>query len=195
MIESNDDKESQLNKSGINPRTNSWAAVGNEDAIVFSILLSGKDKSDFSRLSAMVAYAQYSLHKHQFIEKYTRDEGVAPSDEQIKTIIRSFQDENSDMVENLGKQSEKSLNEILEEYVSQISQENFVKPIEKIVKDNTKFCVSVCAGIVATFIYSVLVAIVIFTVTPAFPNTKLSRIIQILLEKPEDSTEINELSR
>ncbi|MEM9271714.1 MAG: hypothetical protein AAGA80_01950, partial [Cyanobacteria bacterium P01_F01_bin.143] len=122
MIESNEDKEPQVNKSEIDPKRNSWAEIENEDAIVFAILLSGKENSNFSRLSAMIAYAKYSLQKHQYIQKYIKDEGIPPTDDQIKTIIRSFQDENSDAVENLGKQSEKLLTDIIEECESQTYQ-------------------------------------------------------------------------
>lgn len=164
----------------------SWAAMGNEDATVFSALLSGKSDSSFHQLSGMLAYAQYSLHKHQFIQKYTRDEGVPPTDDQIKILIRSFQDENSFILENLSQQSDKLLTEIIEEYASQVSEEKFVKPVEKIVRDNTKFWIAVQASVTASFIYSLLIAIVIFMATAALPDTKFSRIIRILINTTEE---------
>lgn len=164
------------------PTGTSWAAIENEDAIVFSALLSSKSDSNFHRLSCMVAYARYSLNKHQFIQKYTKDEGVPPTDDRIKSLVRCFQDENSDILRDLSQQSERLLTEIIEEYAIKTLEEKIVKPVEEVVKDNTRFWIAVRAGVVASFIYSLLIAIVIFTATAALPDTKFSRIVRILIE-------------
>lgn len=96
----------------------SWAAMCEEDAAIYSALLSNKSDSSFHELSGAIAYAQYFRHKNQFVQKYTQDEGIPPTDDEMRTIVRSFQDKNSFMLENLRQQSERLLTGIVEEYAS-----------------------------------------------------------------------------
>lgn len=185
MTNPNPDRDLNDEKFQLETESNSRAAVGNEDAVVFSLLLSGKSGErdyNFRRLSGMIADAMYSLNKHRYIEKYVKDQGGLPTNQEIRVLMRSFQDEDSYRLQALEQQSANSLKEVIDEYVGRIAEEKFARPVEKIVKDNTKFWIAVRASIVASFIYSLLIAAAIFTATAALPDTKFARIIQILIE-------------
>ena len=167
------------------PTDDQGAAISQEDAVVFSILLPPDSQhSIFDRVSGMLAYSQYALQKHQYIEKYTRDNGKLPTEEQIKTLIISFKDKNSDALENLKHRAEKFLKEYAEEYSDRIRKENILDPVEKIVKKHTGFWFSVGASLVGGLLYSFAIAIAIFIATAAIPDAKFSKIIKLLMNEP-----------
>lgn|GEM_PF-5387105 len=172
---------------------NAWASFSHEDLKVFSVLVPDGEKFDFERLSGMLAYVLYTLQKHQFIVNVLETERTLPKDNEIRTIVKSFQNENSYLIENLKQQSQIILSRVVEEHANQIVQDKFIGPAEKMVKDNlgslektikgsTNFWISVRASILASFFYSLLIATAIFIATSALPDTKFARIVRILFE-------------
>ncbi|MDJ0581238.1 hypothetical protein [Crocosphaera sp.] len=162
-----------------------------EDEEVFSILIASTNKnSKHDELLGMVAYAKYSLQKHQYVSLYKRENRQLPSKEVLKAIITPFKDENSDALSSLKQSSEQFLKEYTQEYLENTKQEKIIQPLEKVIEKNTNFWVAVWAGIVGAFIYSVIIALVILIVTAAIPNNKFARIIKILLE--DNTTEIKQ---
>jgi len=105
-----------------------------------------------------------------------------PSDREMQLFISLFKDINNEMFKNLKLASQDSLNKVLSEYSQGLLTKQISAPVEKIVKDNTKFWVGVQASMVASFFYSLLIALIIFIATAALPNTKFSEAIKILFE-------------
>ncbi|MDJ0659386.1 MAG: hypothetical protein QNJ42_07825 [Crocosphaera sp.] len=160
-----------------------------EDEEVFAILIaSTNNNSKHDELLGMVAYAKYSLQKHQYVSLYKRENRQLPSKEVLKAIITPFKDKNSDALSSLKQSSDQFLKEYAKEYLENAKQEEIIQPIEKVIEKNTNFWVSVWASIVGAFIYSVVIALVILIVTAAIPDNKFARIIKILLE--DNTTEI-----
>lgn len=159
-----------------------------EDAKVFAILVPPKKRypSKFEEVSGLIAYAQYSLQKHQFVTKYQQEEGQPPTEDHIRSIVLSFKDVNSAALLSLKQQSENLLREYAKEYLENAKREEILDPIERIVNKHTNFWSSIWANLVASVVYSFVVAVIIFTATVAVPNTKFSQIIRILLEEQPD---------
>jgi hypothetical protein len=177
------------NPIGGNPASGDDPFLIQEDAKVFAILIPPKKRylSKFEEVSGLIAYAQYSLQKHQFVTKYQQEEGQPPTEAHIRSIIMSFKDVNSAALLSLKQQSENLLREYAKEYLENAKREEILEPIEEIVKKHTNFWSSIWANLVAAVLYSFVVAIIIFTATAAVPNTKFAQIIRILLEEQPDS--------
>ncbi|MEZ4678230.1 MAG: hypothetical protein R2932_28845 [Caldilineaceae bacterium] len=129
----------------------------------------------------------YSLQKHQFTTKYEQDEGQPPTEAHIRSIVMSFKDVNSAALLSLKQQSENLLREYAKEYLENAKREEILEPIERIVKRHTNFWSSIWANLVAAVVYSLIVAVIIFTATAAVPNTKFSQIIRIIMEEQSES--------
>ena len=95
----------------------------------------------------------------------------------------SFKDINSVALSSLKQQSENLLREYTEEYLENAKREEILEPIEEIVRKHTNFWSAIWTNIVAAILYSLIIAIVIFTATAAVPDTKFSKIIRILLDE------------
>jgi uncharacterized paraquat-inducible protein A len=63
--------------------------------------------------------------------------------------------------------------------------------LEAKIQQGTRFRTAIGAGVVASFLYTVLVAFIIFSVSVAVPNNKFAKAFRILfeLENSADSTE------
>jgi hypothetical protein len=180
-------------QSDIQDDSDSWASFSQEDLKVFSVLVPKGEEFNFEHSAGMLAYALYTLQKHQFIINSIEEENSLPKNDEIRTIVKSFQYENSYLIDNLKRQSQSILSKVVEEHANQIVREKFIEPtelmingklgsIEKVVKNSTKFQTAVIASICASFLYSFLIAIVVFMATSALPDTKFSKIVKILFE-------------
>jgi hypothetical protein len=176
------------NKGNIN--SNDDPFLIQEDAKVFAILIPPKKDSfsKFEEVSGLIAYAQYSLQKHQFVMKYQQEEGRPPTEENIRAIVMSFKDADSAALLSLKQQSENLLREYAKEYWENAKREEMLQPIENIVKKHTNFWSSIWANLVASVLYSFLIAIIVFTATATLPNTKFAQIIKILMQEESNST-------
>ncbi|MDJ0510546.1 MAG: hypothetical protein QNJ64_15030 [Crocosphaera sp.] len=97
------DNSNQANFENIEPDYDPFLIQ--EDEEVFTILFVSTDNSSkLDQVLGMIAYARYSRQKHQFVSRYKRGNGKYPSKAEIKAIITSFKDENSDALSSL-KQS------------------------------------------------------------------------------------------
>ena len=181
------------NTIGKNPNPGNDTSLIQEDAEVFAILIPSEKRnlSKFEEVSGLIAYAQYSLQKHQFIKKYEQEEGQPPTKDHIHSIILSFRYRNSATLLSLKQKSENLLREYAKEYLENVQHREIIEPIEKIVKKHTNFWSSIWTSLVAAFLYSFVVAIIIFTATAAVPNNKFSQIIRILLEEQPNSANPN----
>ena len=157
--------------------------ISHEDAIVFSkILPADSNMSKFDKVAGMIAYAQYALHKHQFIEQYSKEEGKPPTEDHLKSLILTFKDENGTALESLKEQSKNLLREYAKEYADSVEHTYLLEPIKNEVQKRTRFWYCVAASMTGALLYSLLVAIIIFIATAAMPDAKFSKIIQILIE-------------
>ncbi len=171
---------------------NSAITISQEDAVVFSKLLpAGSNISKFDRVAGMIAYAQYALHKHQFIEQYSKEEGKPPAEEHLKSIILTFKDENGTAIESLKDQSKNLLKEYAEEYADSVKHTSIVEPVREEIKKHTRFWPSVAASITGALLYSLLVAVIIFIATAAMPEAKFSKIVRILYESHQELVDQN----
>lgn len=167
-----------------------------EDKKVFEILNpTRKDISKFDEIAGMIAYAQYSLQKHQYVSTYQKDEKRPPSEESLKAIIMSFKDENSAALLSLKRNAEILLGEYTQEYLENAKRGEILDPIEKIIKRHTNFWISIGTNLVAAVIYSFFVAIIVFTATAAVPNTKFSRIFRILIEEQSNTNSLDSFNK
>ena len=139
----------------------------------------------------MIAYAQYALHKHQFIEQYSKEEGKPPAEEHLKSIILTFKDENGTAIESLKDQSKNLLKEYAEEYADSVKHTSIVEPVREEIKKHTRFWPSVAASITGALLYSLLVAVIIFIATAAMPEAKFSKIVRILYESHQELVDQN----
>ncbi len=76
----------------------------------------------------MIAYAQYALHKHQFIEQFSKEEGKPPAEDHLRSIILTFKDENGAALESLREQSKNLLREYAEEYAESVGHTHISGP-------------------------------------------------------------------
>lgn len=158
------------------------ALASQDDAEIFELLLQGSQGSEWDNLVAKIAYAEYARSKYKFIKSYYEEHQVMPSDEEMRPIIFLFKNVNTGMLRDLKSKSQDSLRLVLDDYSQKMLIERVSSPVEQIVKDNTKFWVGVQASMVASFFYSLLIALIIFIATAALPNTKFSEAIKILFE-------------
>lgn len=159
-----------------------------EDAKVYSALVPSEsdDSSKFEKVSGMIAYAQYSLQKHQFVNKCIQEDGQPPTSEGLKLFTRATVDAVD--TQELLQKSKALLKAYAEEYLENADRRDIFEPIEKIVKDNTKFWLAVRVNLFSTFLCSVVVFVLLSTALVRGPDDKLSRIINILMENTSDST-------
>lgn len=183
-----DGQEKMINNpTGSNANANNDPLLIQEDEKVFEILNPlNKNLSKADEIAGMVAYAQYSLQKYQFIKRYQQEEGRLPTEDLLRSIIMSFKDENSVALLSLKQKAEILLKEYTVEYLENAKREEILEPIEEIIKKRTNFWSSVGSNLAAAVIYSFFVAIIVFTATAAVPNTKFAQILRILMEeKPQ----------
>jgi hypothetical protein len=171
-----------LNRSNATTSTNNDPFLIHEDEKIFAMLApSGQTLSKFDEIVAIIAYSQYALQKHQFVTRFNQEEGRPPSEEHIKSIIMAIR--NDAALDSLKQKSDNLLKEYTKEYLAQAKREEILEPIEKIIKDNTKFWDSIWANLVAGLIYSVIVTVILFTATAMLPDNKFSKIIKILMDE------------
>ena len=130
-------------------------------------------KSKHEIIIGKLAYAQYIIQKYQFIEKSKQDNGVYPGEAKIRTLISYF-DDHGDALEILKTKAETELGSYTDELLYNKTEEIIIK--------HKSFWNSVSAGIAGAFIYSIIIALVIFSATIGMPDTKFSRIAEILIE-------------
>ena len=172
-------------------------SISLEDAVVFEKLMAPDDKkSKLSEVSGMIAYANYALQKHQYIEQFKKENhDEPPSDDLLKSIILSFKTDGA-ALDGLRQQSERLLREYAEEYAIAMGSRRIVKPIETAIKTETRslrasvdermrFWPGVGASMLGALFYSFLVAVVIFITTVSAPETKFSRAFTILFEEAQ----------
>jgi len=164
-----------------------------EDKKVYQRLVpSSESKADgdkFDAIVGMIAYANYFLERHQYIDKHIAEEEAEPEPREIKKLIYSFTGENSVALENLKTRSELLLKDYTKAYAELRVNQNVVEPVDKIVKHHTNFWRSVLASILGSFFYSLIIAAVIFIATVAMPDSKFAQVINILFEETGQSTE------
>lgn len=166
--------------------------ISQEDAIVFSKLLpAGRNIPKFDRVAGMIAYAQYALHKHQFIEQYTKEEGKPPAEDHLRSIILTFKDENGTALESLKDQSKNLLKEYAVEYADSVNHTRMLNPIIAEMQKRTRFWQNVAASITGALLYSLLAAIIIFIATAAMPGAKFSKIVRIMTDSHQELVEKN----
>ncbi|MEG4573531.1 hypothetical protein QUA56_12670 [Microcoleus sp. N3A4] len=144
--------------------------------------------SKLDKVSGMIAYAQYSIHKHQFVKDYQQSQGTMPTEDALKSAIMSYKNENSAALLSLKMQSNILLNEYAEEYLEKEIRQEILEPIEQIIQKRTSFWSAIGTNLFASVIYSFVIALIVFTTTAAVPNTKFSRILKILMEESPNPT-------
>ncbi len=160
-----------------------------EDEKVFELLNPpNTNLSKLDKVSGMIAYAQYSIHKHQFVKDYQQSQGTMPTEDALKSAIMSYKNENSAALSSLKMQSNILLNEYAEEYLEKRIREEILEPIEKVIEKRTSFWPAIGTNLFGSVIYSFVVALIVFTTTAAVPNTKFSRIFKILMEESPNPT-------
>ncbi len=160
-----------------------------EDQEIFAVIIASPNShSKYDELLGMVAFAKYSLQKHQYVILYERENGKLPSRDVLKARSIDLKYKDSAALSSLKQEADQLIKEYAQECLENAKQEEIIQPIEKVIEKNTNFWISVWASIVGAFIYSVVIALVILIVTAAIPDNKFARIIKILLE--DNTTEI-----
>ena len=160
-----------------------------EDEKVFELLNPPNiNLSKLDEVCGMIAYTKYSIHKHEFVKDYQRSHGIMPTEDALKSATMSFKNENGVALSSLKIQSKILLNQYAEEYLEKGIRQEILEPIEKIIEKRTSFWSSIGTNLLASVIYSFVVALIVFTTTAAVPNTKYSRILKILMEESPNST-------
>jgi hypothetical protein len=175
------------NVAGSNSANNDPFLIVEDEKIFVELLPSGQSKSKFDELVAMIVYAQYSRQKHQFVKKYTQDEGKPPTAEILRSIVMSIR--NDAALDSIKSQSEKLLKEYTKEYLENAKREEIIEPIEEIIKQNTNFWSSVGANLVAGFIASFILTALLFTATAILPDSKFSKIVKLLMDAPPENVD------
>ncbi len=178
---SSDTENNSMNDSGSIEDTG--IILSQEDADVFKILVSPDDTSRVDKISGMIAYSQYTLQKHQFIQQYLKENGEYPNVDHLKAIILTFKNENGETLFLLKEGSKRLLKEYAEEYSEIVQHNNILDPIDKIVGKHTKFWPSVASGIVGSFIYSLVIAMVLFIALATVPDSSFAKIVRIIIDE------------
>jgi hypothetical protein len=160
-----------------------------EDEKVFQLLNPpNTNLSKLDEISGLIAYAQYSIQKHQFVKGCQQSQGKMPTEDALKSLIFSFQNENNAALSSLKIQSKILLNQYAEEYLEKGIRQEILEPIEQVIEKRTSFWSAIGTNLFASVIYSFIVALIVFTATAAVPNTKFSRILKILMEESPNPT-------
>jgi hypothetical protein len=134
-------------------------------------------QSKHDAIIGKLAYTQYVIQKYQFIEKSRQDDGEYPGEAKMETII-SFFGAQGDALANLKASAEAEL--------TAYSDELLYRRTEEIVVKHKSFWGAVFASMTGAFLYSIIIALVIFSITIGMPNTKIARISEILLENTDE---------
>ncbi|MEG3880148.1 hypothetical protein QT972_22565 [Microcoleus sp. herbarium7] len=178
------------NNPGINSNNiNSDSFLIQEDEKVFELLNPpNANLSKLDEISGMIAYAHYSIQKHQFVKGCQQSQGKMPTEDALKSLIFSFQNENNAALSALKIQSKILLNQYAQEYLEKGIYQEILEPIEKVIEKRTSFWSAIGTNLFGSVIYSFVIALIVFTTTAAVPNTKFSRIFKILMEESPNPT-------
>ncbi|MCU0543667.1 MAG: hypothetical protein MUE44_16050 [Oscillatoriaceae cyanobacterium Prado104] len=187
MTNSSNNNHVNLNNS------NSGLSHIQEDEKIFQVLNPyNENSSKNDKIVGMLAYAQYSIYKQEFVRNYRQENGKEPTEEELKSISMSFQNENSNIIRLLKQNSKILLSDYAQEYMENKIREEILEPIEKTIERRTRFWPSIGANVFASFIYSFAVALILFTATVAFPDAPISRAYRILTgENPNHTNPAN----
>lgn len=164
-----------------------------EDQQVFEILNpTGRILSKSEQIVGMIAYAQYSLQKHQYVEQYQQEIGEFPTEDKLRTIVMSFRKENSAALSNLRSKSDMLLREYTREYLNNEYKEQVIEPIQRVIERRTNFWNSIASNLVGAILYTLLFGVIVFTATASLPNTKFSRIMKIIMDVPGNVEQTSE---
>lgn len=143
-----------------------------EKDLVYNKLVTDNRGNKYDTLVGKVAYSLYIEQKNQFIKKREKSQDKAPSTEDLKAIIEYLS--HGEMI--------KSLRDTAIVEVNKYSSMLIYEDIERIIRKKRSFFLSIVASLIATFIYSVIIAVVIFTVNKD-PSSKVGKIINIIFEE------------
>lgn len=147
-----------------------------EGRVIFRKLIpqNNDNQSKHDAIVGKLAYTQYVIQKYQFIEKSRKDNGAYPGEAKMETLISFFGAHGGDALSNLRASAEAEL--------KAYSDELLYKKTEEIIVKHKSFWGAVFASIMGAFLYSIIIALIIFSITIGMPNTKIARISEILLE-------------
>ena len=91
-------------------------SVNNLESELLGKLIPKDGKNKFESLVGHVAFAQYAVQKHQFVEQTKKEEGAEPSEERLCSLLFSFRPDNSNALSTLRSSSEQLLHNVAEEY-------------------------------------------------------------------------------
>ena len=152
--------------------------------LVYNKLVKTDTRNNYDSLVGKIAYTQYVIQKNQYIKNNIEENGCNPSDEEILTIIKYF---NRGNAINELKDTAKSE---LDNYINSLAH----KEIKTLIKSNYGFISSIVSNILATFIYSTIIALIIFTYSKE-PNSTVAKIINIITSEDKiDDDKANKAS-
>jgi hypothetical protein len=164
-----------------------------DDQAVYEILIPpGRILSKSEEISGMIAFAQYSLQKYQYVEQYMQEYGKPPTEDLVRTIVMSFRKGNSAALSSLKSRSEILLREYAREYLQNEYKEQIINPIQKVIERQTSFWNSIVSNLTGAMLYTLIFGVIVFTATASLPDTKFSRIMKIIMDVPADSIEIDQ---
>ncbi|NJD02074.1 MAG: hypothetical protein FIA99_05645 [Ruminiclostridium sp.] len=175
-----------MSNSKIIPKTtlktldNNNISILEEDSIIFEKFVSNANFDGFQHLIDLVAYAEFSKQKFQFMQMYEKEEGRYPTEEEWKPFLNYIKYEDSEQIRSLKAKSSSLLVNFASNYADNLNVKNILEPIKKHIDNRTKFWISVFINLLATFFYSLLIAVVIFIATASYPESKFAQIIHII---------------
>jgi hypothetical protein len=164
-----------------------------EDQKVFEILNpTGRLLSKSEEIAGMIAYAQYSLQKHQYVEQYQHETGELPTEDKLRSIVMSFRNENSAALASLRSKSDMLLREYAREYLDNEYKEQIIEPIQRVIERQTSFWNSIASNLAGAILYTLLFGVILFSATASLPNTKFSKIMKIIMDVPSSQIQSSE---
>jgi hypothetical protein len=138
--------------------------------------------SPLEELTALMAIGQYNLDKQKFVENYQQVKGIHPTEAELNVMISTMS--SSSILSETQKKAEVLVKNYAQEYLNSFKQEEIISPIENVVKKHTKtnYYASIGVNVFSSFLYSLVIALIIFTVTAMIPNNKFSKAIKILMD-------------
>jgi hypothetical protein len=122
--------------------------------------------SPLEELTALMAIGQYNLDKQKFVENYQQGKGTHPTEAELNVMISTMS--SSSILSETQKKAEVLVKNYAQEYLSSFKK--------------TSYFESICVNVFSSFLYSLIIALVIFTVTAMIPNNKFSKAIKILMD-------------
>jgi hypothetical protein len=160
---------------------------------LFEKLVLGTEEDSPDRLIAILAYGEYKLDKYEYFKAFNERHGTNPSAEQEKDYLLAFNDRRLDEMRSSAETRLYSFaDDFLQQQIEDIKlsavENSIAQHVEKSgrdlldrVKKLTNFKLGIVVSALGAFLYTLLVAISVFTLTVTNSDSTVAKLTRAIL--------------